>query len=139
MQYDQESWSRTQILVNIRKWFFIFPKICIFSIIHILWDIICCLKSQHMLTKIQIWKYELSAFYSYLQSSQRPSGRSERLYIVKNLSKRFIHLVKTAPGQWIARYSIGVVSWSSKFIFNLSFGQFRGSNTFYARKMLFRA
>ena len=50
---DQESWSRTQILVNIRKCFFTFPKICIFSIIHILCDIICCLRSQHMLTKIQ--------------------------------------------------------------------------------------
>jgi len=54
--------------------------------------------------KLRIWKYRLSAFYSYLQSSQTPSGHSGRLYIAKNVSKRFMNVVKTAPGQCIARY-----------------------------------
>ena len=39
LQYnDQESWSRTQILINIRKCFFLYPNICVFSLIHILWN-----------------------------------------------------------------------------------------------------
>ena len=49
---DQESWSHAQILVCIRKCFFLHPNICIFPIIHILWVMICCLKGQHTLIKI---------------------------------------------------------------------------------------
>ena len=59
---DQESWSRVQILVYIRKCFFMYLNICIFSIIHILQEMICCLKGQHLLTKLSDLKVHTLSF-----------------------------------------------------------------------------
>ena len=52
----------------------------------------------------KIWKYTLSAFCSYFYSFQKPSGGSEKSYIVKNVPKRINPEATPPSGYILARY-----------------------------------
>ena len=52
----------------------------------------------------RIWKYTLSAFYGYFYSSHKPSGGSEKSYIVKKVPKRFKAITSPPQGEKNARY-----------------------------------